>query len=190
MSASVASRQVWKEHGQLWEFYEEKIGWQVWCSRRKGDSLSVGINVTWASRDIDKACRKRGRTSAQNNILKHRFPIPTSAGKKWQLLSIRKWRYWVGWTSRSKRGWPNRNYDYLNYHVCGFYHTCVDFTKYLRHVKVFGKNHTCVGRYKHVCVFQNTGWFILYLLLYLTKSFEILNLQHISLTSDPGSRYF
>ena len=80
--------------------------------------------------------------------------------------------------------------DHLNYHVCGFYHTCVDFTKYLRHVKVFGKNHTCVGRYKHVCVFQNTGWFILYLLLYLTKSFEILNLQHISLTSDPGSRYF
>ena len=47
--------------------------------------------------------------------------------------------------------------DYLNYHVCGFYHTCVDVTKYLRHVKVFGKNHTCVGRYKHVCVFQNTG---------------------------------
>ena len=80
--------------------------------------------------------------------------------------------------------------DYLNYHVCGFYHTCVDFTKYIRHVKVFGKNHTCVGKYKHVCVFQNTGWYILYLLLYLTKSFEILNLQHISLTSDPGSRYF
>ena len=80
--------------------------------------------------------------------------------------------------------------DHLNYHVCGFYHTCVDFTKYLRHVQVFGKNHTCVGKYKHVCVFQNTGWYILYLLLYLTKSFEILNLQHISLTSDPGSRYF
>ena len=48
--------------------------------------------------------------------------------------------------------------DYLNYHVCGFYHTCVDFTKYIRHVKVFGKNHTCVGKYKHVCVFPNTGW--------------------------------
>ena len=60
--------------------------------------------------------------------------------------------------------------------LCGFYHTCVDFTKYLRHVQVFGKNHTCVGKYKHVCVFQNTGWFILYLLLYLIKSFEILNL--------------
>ena len=80
--------------------------------------------------------------------------------------------------------------DYLNYHVCGFYHTCVDFTKYIRHVKVFGKNHTCVEKYKHVCVFQNTGWYILYLLLYLTKRFEIMNLQHISLTSDPGSRYF
>ena len=79
--------------------------------------------------------------------------------------------------------------DYLNYHVCGFYHTCVDFTKYLRHVKVFGKNHTCVGRYKHVCVFQNTGWFILYLLLYLTKSFEILNLQHI-INFRPGEQIF
>ena len=74
-------------------------------------------------------------------------------------------------------------------HMFVFSHTCVVFTKYLRHVEVFGKNHTCVGKSKHVCVFPNTGWCILYLHMYLTNILQIPNLSYISFISGVPSQY-
>ena len=76
----------------------------------------------------------------------------------------------------------------MNFHVCGKNHTGVVSTKYLGHVKVFGKNHTCVWKSTHVCVFPNTGWYILYLYLYLTNIIEISYLLYISFISDAKTQ--
>ena len=78
--------------------------------------------------------------------------------------------------------------DYMNFHVCGKNHTGVVSTKYTRPVKVFGKNHTCVWKSTHVCVFPNTGWYILYLYLYLTNIIEISYLLYISFISDAKTQ--
>ena len=72
--------------------------------------------------------------------------------------------------------------------VCGRNHTVVVFTKYLRPVDMFGKNHTCVWKSTHVCVFPNTGWYFLYLYLYLTNIIQISYLLHISIISGAATQ--
>ena len=72
--------------------------------------------------------------------------------------------------------------------VCGRNHTGVVFTKYLRPVDMFGKNHTCVWKSTHVCVFPNTGWYFLYLYLYLTNIIQISYLLHISIISGAATQ--
>ena len=76
----------------------------------------------------------------------------------------------------------------MNFHVCGKNHTGVVSTKYPRPVKVFGKNHTCVWKSTHVCVFPNAGWYFLYLCLCLTNIIKISYLLYISLISDAATQ--
>ena len=76
----------------------------------------------------------------------------------------------------------------MNFHVCGKNHTGVVSTKYLRPVKVFGKNHTRVWKSTHVCVFPNSGWYILYLYVYLTNIIKISYLLYISFISDAATQ--
>ena len=67
--------------------------------------------------------------------------------------------------------------------------TCVVLTKYLRLFQMCGKNHTCVWKTKPACVFPNTGWYFLYLILYLTNIIQISYLIYISFIQDAQTQF-
>ena len=72
--------------------------------------------------------------------------------------------------------------------VFGKNHTCVVFTKHLRLFQMFGKNHTCVWKTKQACVFPNTGWYFLYLYLNLTNITQISYLIYILVIQDAQTQ--